>query len=101
MSLRPLLTIIDPRNARGPHETCPSKIGAYVSAMERGDKFPPARVVDYGGIFMIVDGHHRAAAANRVGLPLEALVARGDAFEALDAKVSQLGKRADDLEFWQ
>lgn len=84
----------------GPHETCPHKIARYARAMEGGDKFPPVRVVDYDGVFMIIDGHHRAAAAQRAGLPLDALVVSGAAFEALDMNARDHGKRADDPEFW-
>lgn len=102
MSLRLRTDVIDPRLASGPHETDADTIAQYASAMKQGDQFPPIRAVDYGDSFMIVDGHHRTAAARMAGLPVSALIADGEQFEDLDnsLRADGDGKRADDVEFW-
>lgn len=81
-------------------ETDEEKVAAYRAAMRRGDKFPPVRVVDYGGDFLIIDGHHRIEAAAEAGFDIEALVVDGEAFEDFDAAHRHLGVRADDAALW-
>jgi ParB-like chromosome segregation protein Spo0J len=102
MSLHLLLVAIDPERASGPHEIDPAKVRLYAEAMRRGDRFPPIRAVDYGDSLMIIDGHHRAAAARIANTPLSALVAQGEDFEDLDLALRDAGAgRADDPEHWQ
>ena len=101
MSLPLRLAQIDPFKATGPHEVDPAKVATYTKAMRRGDKFPPIRAVDYGDCIMIVDGHHRCAAARFAGTAIWALIADGDAFEDLDIALRNVGTgRADDVEHW-
>lgn len=68
--------------------------------MREGAKFPPVRVVDYDGDFLIIDGHHRIEAASELGLELEAWVVDGEVFEDFDASHRHLGLRADDVQAW-
>lgn len=83
------------------HLTCPSKIKKYQKSMEEGDTFPPVRVVQYEESFLIIDGHHRIAAARLAGIAIDAKVADGNEFENLDISLSGMGKRADDEQFWR
>ncbi len=99
--LSPKLCDVDPNILRGPHETSDAKIARFAEDMRSGVAFPPIRAVDYGSTIMIIDGHHRAAAARLAGCTVRAMVADGEAFEDLDNEVKSEGKRADDLEFWQ
>jgi hypothetical protein len=50
-----------------------SKVKRYVSAMRSQDgygKFPPVEAADVGGgQLVIIDGHHRAEAAIKAGVP--------------------------------
>ena len=96
-------TTLSPSNAaRGPHQIDQNKVASYSLAMKAGAKFPPVRVVDYGeGCLMIIDGHHRIAAARIEGIELQALVADGEEFEELDTMLSDWRRgRADDEIHW-
>ena len=101
MSLHLRLTRLDPSRASGPHEIDGDKVAEYVSAMRRGDQFPPIRAVDYGDSIMIIDGHHRCAAARIAGQSISAMLADGDAFEDLDIALRDADAgRADDPQHW-
>jgi ParB-like chromosome segregation protein Spo0J len=96
------VTLAPDNGARGPHEIDPGKVQRYAAAMRRGDVFPPVRLVDYDGSFMIVDGHHRTAAARAAGVPLAALSCAGAEFETLDCdlRCDPDAGRADDERYW-
>ena len=101
MSLRLRAALIEASAASGPHEIDAGKVRRYAEAMARGDAFPPIRVVDYGDSLMIIDGHHRAAAARRAGVHVTALIADGEAFENLDIALRDVDQgRADDPQHW-
>jgi RHS repeat-associated protein len=69
-------TMINPRRLKsrqGPSEMTGNKIKRYTSVMRAQDgygAFPPIEAADVGDEeFIIIDGHHRAEAAIRAGLP--------------------------------
>lgn len=84
------------------HETDPAKVCKYRADMRNGDVFPPVRLVDYNGDYMIVDGHHRveAMADCEFETQLLAWVVDGEAFEDFDSANRHLGLRADDEAVW-
>jgi filamentous hemagglutinin len=57
---------------QGPAEMTKSRIGKMTQAMKEGkfdwDAAGPIRVAERDGTRIIIDGHHRAAAARRAGL---------------------------------
>ncbi|AWU99933.1 hypothetical protein DM992_10570 [Burkholderia sp. JP2-270] len=68
--------MVNPRRLKsrqGPSEMTGNKVKRYASAMRNqggyGD-FPPVEAADVGnGNLVIVDGHHRAEAAMKAGIP--------------------------------
>lgn len=79
-SLRPV-----PLQSLSPHETLQLRHGGthyptvlkYAEAMKDGDQFPPLDVAQVGKRLYIIDGHHRAAAAETSGRKqIECRVAR-------------------------
>jgi hypothetical protein len=45
----------------------PPAVRQYAAILSAGHKLPPIEVVDYGGVYEILDGMHRARAAKMVG----------------------------------
>jgi hypothetical protein len=45
----------------------PPAVRRYAAMLRAGQKLPPIEVIDYGGVYEISDGMHRARAAKMVG----------------------------------
>jgi len=59
------------------------KVEAIRDHLRSGGNVPPVVVAQYRGFIMPIDGHHRAAAHDLEGLPLDAYVIRGATYERL------------------
>lgn len=68
------------------HEIDAEKVAALVRFMRRGGRIKPVVVVRFDDKVMPIDGHHRLAAAAKLGRLLEAWVVPGDKFDALDLR---------------
>ena len=103
------LVWVDPASCIAQAETDPKKVKAYRLAYCYSADFPPVRLVEYDGRFLIIDGHHRVASAASLNRGLlgfvqlvKALVVSGEDFDELDCELNNMGegKRADDPAFW-
>jgi ParB-like chromosome segregation protein Spo0J len=59
------------------------KVEAIRAHLRAGGSVPPVVVAQYKGFIMPIDGHHRTAAHDAEGLPLDAYVIKGAAYERL------------------
>lgn len=69
------------------HQMDAAKVREIESLLMVGKRFPRPVLVDYGGRYMPLDGHHRMAAHQRIGRDLDAWVVPGKAFDALCTRV--------------
>jgi len=76
-----------------------SKVARIINAIEAGQELPPVVVVDLGGTFMPLDGHHRLQAHANLGLAVRAWVIEEDVFEELDiyCRDNDLGRAEDNI----
>ena len=81
------------------HEVDAERVASLVRYIKRGGELAPVVVVDYGGEYMPIDGHHRLSACERLGRRLMAWIIPADLFEALDIKCRDRGdfERAEDF----
>ena len=95
---------VDPISCIAQHETDPKKVKAYRLAYCYSADFPPVHLAEYDGRYLILDGHHRVAAAAsfiNTGVlgwvqSVKALVVDGAEFDELDCEQQEkLGHRAD------
>ena len=45
----------------------PKLVDDYVAAMNKGHQFPPITCRSESAVFVLIDGHHRVAAARKLG----------------------------------
>jgi ParB-like chromosome segregation protein Spo0J len=45
----------------------PKLVDDYAVAMSKGNQFPPITCRSESGVFVLIDGHHRVAAARKLG----------------------------------
>lgn len=67
------------------HNLDQTKVTTYSTLMDLGSEFPPIKVISKDGLYYVVDGNHRAAAALALGRLLLANV-----IEYEDASVEEL-----------
>lgn len=67
--------------------TDPSKVERYANAMMAGDEFPPIVAAEFDGEFIPIDGHHRLLAATAAGIPCDAWVCSGRAYDRFSCEV--------------
>ena len=72
---------VDPRTLNRSHEisgrSSSNRVNDIADDMRRsGYSGPPIDVVEHGGQFYIIDGHHRAAAARRTGIAVDIRIVR-------------------------
>lgn len=108
------LVWVDPTSCIFQHETDPKKVKTFVHSHCYGAIFPPVHLAEYDGRYLIVDGHHRTAAALHITetlreqgwlrevQALKALVVDGAEFDELDCDLQSegLGNRADMDRYW-
>jgi uncharacterized ParB-like nuclease family protein len=84
--LKAIVRTVNP-NFFAQHEMDVAKVRLMERELLTGKSFPRPVLVDYGGSYMPLDGHHRMAAHERLGRELEAWVVPGRAFDALCIRV--------------
>lgn len=96
--LKAKLGKIPPNAFFSQHEMDAAKVDALVAHLQSGGTVPPVVVARYGSEHMLIDGHHRLMAAQRLGLTLDAWIVDGEKFETLDqqCQIAGTGARSED-----
>lgn len=76
-----------------------ARVQRLIAARAAGGKFPPVVVVQYGDVYMPIDGHHRMTADARLGMRTDAFVVIGSKFEGIDRKAQALDPPQDGEDF--
>lgn len=69
------------------HEMDTAKVQVMVRLLSVGKRLPRPVLVDYGGSYMPLDGHHRMGAHEHLCRDLDAWVVPGEAFDDLCIRV--------------
>lgn len=90
---------IPPHSFFSQHEIDLLKVEAIAAHLKAGGSVTPVVAAKYGDEYMPIDGHHRLAAAECLGLSLDAWTVPGTKFEALDqqCRAAHIKERAEDL----